>query len=104
MPVTLNRETFAAHLNERFCAVIEPGNEVELKLVEVAALASGSKGDESQRSLRQDPFTLVFSGPRDMPLEQGTFHVEHDQIGRFDLFLVPIGEDQSNRQYEAVFN
>jgi hypothetical protein len=30
--------------------------------------------------------------------------MKHDSIGDFDLFLVPIGRDESGTFYEAVFN
>jgi hypothetical protein len=30
--------------------------------------------------------------------------VEHPEIGRFDLFLVPVDEDAEGRHYEAIFN
>ncbi len=39
-----------------------------------------------------------------MNLGQGTFDLEHDQIGSFALFLVPIGPDAEGMRYEAVFN
>jgi hypothetical protein len=30
--------------------------------------------------------------------------MKHESIGDFDLFLVPIGRDESGTFYEAVFN
>ena len=105
MPVVLERATFAERLGETFRTVLEPGNLLELELVEVEALGSASPGDDQPRpSARQNPFSIVFRGPKDKTLAQGTFRMEHDAIGSFDLFLVPIGEDQDGRQYEAVFN
>ena len=104
MQFPIERSTFAARLGETFRTVVEPGNQLELELVEVEALGSASPGGGSPPSVRQDPFSIVFRGPKDKALGQGTFRMEHDEIGSFDLFLVPIGEDQSGRQYEAVFN
>jgi hypothetical protein len=100
MPVVLERATFAEHLGETFRTVLEPGNQLELELVEVEALGSASPDDPPRR----ESFSIVFRGPKDKTLAQGTFRMEHDVIGSFDLFLVPISEDQDGRQYEAVFN
>ena len=53
--------------------------------------------------MRRVPFALVFRGPAGDVLPQGTYHVEHDALGAFDLFLVPIGADADGVRYEAVF-
>ena len=104
MPVSLERSTFAEHLGETFRALLGSEDQLELELVEVEALGSASPGDQPRPSARQNPFSILFRGPKDRALAQGTFRMEHDEIGSFDLFLVPIGEDQDGRQYEAVFN
>jgi hypothetical protein len=100
MPVKLERSTFAEHLGETFRAVVEPENQLELELVEVEVLGSAPPQDPPRR----ESFSIVFRGPKDNALAQGTFRMEHDEIGGFDIFLVPIGEDQDGRQYEAIFN
>ncbi len=53
---------------------------------------------------RGRPFSIVFRGPGDILLPQAIYRVEHDQIGTFDLFIVPIGRDTAGLRYEAVFN
>jgi hypothetical protein len=30
--------------------------------------------------------------------------MEHEEIGAFDIFLVPIGPDEQGLLYEAIFN
>jgi len=30
--------------------------------------------------------------------------LQHERMGTIDLFLVPIGKDESGFQYESVFN
>jgi hypothetical protein len=30
--------------------------------------------------------------------------MQHVQLGTFDLFLVPVGQDQQGVYYEAIFN
>ena len=55
---------------------------------------------------KERPFSLVFHGSPTPHLQQGTFRFEHDALGTFDLFIVPLGPDDDNRhmRYEAVFN
>lgn len=48
--------------------------------------------------------TLVFRGPADPALEQGTVQMSHPDLGEFPIFVVPVGEDERGREYEAVFS
>jgi hypothetical protein len=32
------------------------------------------------------------------------YRMQHDQLGKLELFLVPVGQDQRCIYYEAVFN
>jgi hypothetical protein len=36
-------------------------------------------------------------------LPQRIYHLEHPEVGGFDLFLVPVGPNAQGMQYEAVF-
>lgn len=47
-------------------------------------------------------FRLEFSGPLTPQLGQGVFafHIDRDQLG---IFIVPVGETERSRRYEAVF-
>ncbi|KRF38915.1 hypothetical protein [Terrabacter sp. Soil810] len=52
----------------------------------------------------REPFTLTFAGGPNPPSAQGMHRLEHDVLGGFDLFLVPIGPGADGRhRYEAVF-
>jgi len=72
--------------------------EIELELVEV-------KGYLPQESEHQgmERFSIFFDGPGTY-LRQRVYHLEHDQMGEIELFLVPISGDQRGYRYEAVFN
>ena len=48
-------------------------------------------------------FSLVWRGPVDKVLDQGTYTVSHPDIGDLQLFLVTIGPDEHGMRYEAVF-
>ena len=50
------------------------------------------------------PFSLILEGPIDTPLDQGTYRYTHPTHGEDAMFLVPIGQDATQRRYEAVFN
>jgi hypothetical protein len=83
--------TFSRHLGDTFRVYAGPLNVVETKLIEVT--------DHSKRS-----FSTVFHGPLDSPLPQDTYTFEHDSMGEFPLFIVPIAPDTGGLYYEAVFN
>jgi hypothetical protein len=50
------------------------------------------------------PFSVIFEGPLDRALRQGTFAVDHPVHGRMEVFLVPIARSATGIDYEAVFN
>jgi hypothetical protein len=90
--------TFAPHLGETFRIQAADSEWAEMTLIEATALGQGTASE----GLRA-PFSIVFRGPRDPVLPQGTYRVEHAAIGAFELFLVPIGPDGEGMRYEAVF-
>jgi hypothetical protein len=95
MVASLKHENFAAQLNTKFRVQDNDGNGVDLVLSEVSELKT---------SPTQEQFSIVFRGPLSVFLGQGGRQFEHDQMGHFELFIVPIGKDDSSFLYEAVFN
>ena len=85
--------TFAGHLNSTFRLHHQPAT-TELELIEVS--------DGSTRG--HVNFSLLFRGPLQPLLPQQIYPVEHDRLGRFDLFIVPVKRDAHGLYYEAVFN
>jgi hypothetical protein len=90
--------TFAPHLGEKFRIQAADSPWAEMTLIEATAL-----GQDTASAGRRAPFSIVFRGARDRVLPQRIYRVEHEAIGAFDLFLVPIGPDQEGMRYEAVF-
>jgi hypothetical protein len=86
---------FAENLNSRFTLTIEPGQTMEVELIEL---------HEGRPSPRYEAFSITFRGPRDMLLPQRIYSFEHSALGQFDLFIVPVGQDEQGSYYEAVFN
>ena len=97
----LTQAHFTPHLGTEF-QVILPGNHTcALTLQAVEALGGpAQKTNEGKRS----GFALIFHGPTSKPLGQNTFTLAHQEIGKFALFLVPVGETNEHRTYETIFN
>ena len=93
----LTEKEFSKHVNTKFR--ITDDNPVELELTEV----KGYLSRESEQA-GMERFSAFFHGPRDRYLAQRIYAVEHDAMGSFELFLVPISLDERGYRYEAVFN
>lgn len=50
------------------------------------------------------PFALLFVCPDQQVLEQGTYAIDHERLGKLEIFLVPTAADADGIHYEAVFN
>ena len=51
----------------------------------------------------RQPFSLLFLGPAHVVLPQAIYRFEHEGIGTFEIFIVPIGRTAEGVSYEAVF-
>jgi hypothetical protein len=74
---------------------------LELGLVAATALAGPPPRTDGR--VRRQPFSLVFRVRTPLRLPQGTYPLEHDRLGRLDIFLVPIGRDADELLLEAIF-
>ncbi len=99
---TFTVATFAPHVGETFRISTDGSQSPDLQLVEATDLSTRYPSEQAKE--RGRPFSIIFRGPRDILLPQRTYRVEHDQIGTFDLFIVPVGQDRDGLRYEAVFN
>jgi hypothetical protein len=88
-------ETFADRVGESFRIRFEPEDALEAELVEAQALGPAEG--------RRAPFSLVFRAPKEPIYPQRIYAVEHDELGSFEIFLVPIAPDEAGARYEAVF-
>ncbi len=95
----LTHKDFAKHLNQRFRLRSEDG-ELQLELIEATAIRTSGKRPDGVRA----PFSLVFRGPKEVPLAQMMYDIEHQAMGNLGLFMVPIGPDDQGMLYEVVFN
>jgi hypothetical protein len=86
---------FEPLLYQRFGFASDATMPFEVELIGVSE--TGSPGPSRSQ------FSLVFRGGPTPPLPQGIHGLEHESLGRLDLFLVPIGPDAEGQRYEAVF-
>lgn len=73
--------------------------DLRLELAEVAALSPQTSFTGAFRA----PFRLIFHGPAQPVHPQATVPLDHPQLGRLEIFLVPIGPHAGGMQYEAIF-
>lgn len=105
----IEKEAFIQQLNQPFKIQVEENKTVDFVLLEVNALPTRPKGGRlfktANINIREEPFSMVFRGPADMAFVQQMFHMENEAIGKISgLFMVPIGENEDGRYYEAIMN
>lgn len=98
MAASLTEEEFSKHVNTIFSLNVGDQSPVDLELVAVKGYMN--KPGEAEGMER---FSLFFNGPKPL-LPQSTYSLSNDEMGTFDLFLVPIGAEGDGFRYEAVFN
>jgi len=90
--VALTQEAFASVVNSTF-AVRVARSWRSVVLSSVDPLASGPNG-----------FSLSFDGLSGQAFGQDTYKIVHPDIGRFPMFMVPVGLPGAEQQYQAIFN
>jgi len=95
-PAAPTLETFTPAVGESFTVGGDGEATVELLLAEAAAADSGEHAP-------RPPFSLLFQGPADPLLPQGTYRFEHGAVGAMEIFIVPLGRDEHASVYQAVF-
>ena len=95
MEASLTHEEFSKHTGTTFHARVDENTGVPLELTSVSEL---------KLYPQQEEFTLEFRGPLNMFLDQGVRNFAHDQMGEFELFIVPVKQDAQGFYYEAIFN
>ena len=90
-----NSKTFLECLHTAFQIHVAGHEPLTVELIEVS---------ERNTSPQLEQFSLFFRGPASPYALQATHQMEHEKLGRFDLFLVPLGPDALGMRYEAVFN
>lgn len=100
----LVRSTFSRHVGDMFQVYYGSATGLALRLAHVRDLRVPARRPAPAGDQRERSFSLLFTGPIDMAIEQGTYRFEHQGIGVFSLFIVPMAPDRDARRYEAIFN
>ncbi len=91
----LTRDQMAEYVNSAFVVLDAPDGAITIQLIEVTPLRA---------TARQEIFSLMFRGPAGHFLPQHTYTLRHEQLGEFELMLVPVERDEEGFIYEAAFN
>lgn len=88
-------DAFERNLNTEFQVERSDAHPVVLELVAASVIPAPAG---------YDAFSIVFRGPSGTLLPQAIYYFQHSDLGAFELFIVPIRQDQYGLYYEAVFN
>lgn len=95
METVLTHENFSKNANTKFQVQVDENTPVELELTSIS---------EVKVYPLQEEFAIEFRGPLNVYLGQGARNFTHEQMGEFELFIVPVNQDEHGFYYEAVFN
>lgn len=99
-PLTyLKREHFEPFINAGFTISSDAGRTAVIRLNEAVDLKNEIN---DERGYTGESYRLGFNAARKIDLAQGTYHFDHENLGRFSLFLVPVGG--RGTRYEAIVN
>jgi Domain of unknown function (DUF6916) len=100
-----NKSAFTPYVNTAFSVHLSSSSTRSLTLTEVGDyLKPISQVDASANALGSECFSLLFQIPQGKSFNQDTYMIEHEALGTFYMFLVPVsprGQKQSD-SYEAV--
>ena len=96
MTATLEHAEFSKHLKTTFRVLLDDFNTLELELNAIS--------DRRLSAHLQERFEIIFRGPREPLINQGSYRFEHDEMGDLMLFIVPVEQDKDGTSYEACFN
>jgi hypothetical protein len=95
---SVSREGFAEQLGTIFKLHAADNATLPLELFEVTDLSS------QERVPQMEQFSLLFRGPATPHFPQGIYTLEHGNLGKAALFVVPVGPDSAGMRYQVIFN
>ncbi|HXQ16188.1 MAG TPA: hypothetical protein VN814_16335 [Caulobacteraceae bacterium] len=94
----LTFESFAPHLNSTFSLKLGEST-VDLTLTQAT-----KQPLRPYPGMMREPFSLYFRSGSQVVLPQRIYPLEHDGMGKLDIFIVPVAREPQGIIYEAVFN
>ncbi len=101
---TLTAQMFSPHAGETFRLILDDVPPIELELVSVDELKPPRPATGTVEQPARMPFSLLFRNRQGLYLPQRIYHLEHEQFGAMEIFLVPLGPDAEGMRFEAIFN
>ncbi len=93
-------EFFETYVGTNFQVTTDHGN-ATVQLAAVRPLAMAYRPPPHGR----EPFSLIFRAEsREFFLPQSVYRIWHPVLGDLDVFLVPVGPDETGMCFEAIFN
>ncbi|MEI6559017.1 MAG: GNAT family N-acetyltransferase [Rhodospirillaceae bacterium] len=93
-------EEYQPHVGSDFVVTLADGGAYTLTLRDARPLKAHHVPGRSR-----DPFLLVFAGPiTNGYLPQQIHSMAHAVLGRFEIFIAPLGAKQDVMEYQSVFN
>ena len=92
-----SKKQFEQYSGDDFEIVFQPDQPFTCQINEIKA------GLQPQNDAQKEQFSVVFACPEAQVFDQGVYQVSHQEMGEFELFLVPVFGDAQGVQYEAVF-
>jgi len=98
-------QSFAQQAGTLFSVKRKSAPAVRLKLIEAKSAQTAYPNAHLAEDAQNEKFSLRFRGPAGAVLDQDTHLFEHAELGRFAMFIVPVGpQSPGHAYYEAVFN
>ena len=95
----LTADSFAPYEGTEFAVDATIGDPIRLLLKSVTRFGV------QPHAPRTGPFSLELVGPATPVLPQAIYGLDHAELGRLELFIVPVGPDPGGGVvYEAAFN
>jgi hypothetical protein len=98
-PFNYSKATFAPYVGNVF-RIFYPNSSNAVTTTLVSVTDIGPVPDQKDNA--RECFMLKFRGTETLP--QNTYWLEHAQLGRFQLFLVPGGKNKQGIYHQAVIN
>ena len=94
----LTVDDFSNRIGDEFRIRTDDEGTVNLELVSAEEMAQAGQADRTDSA-----YSVLFRGSLNNMLDQGTYELEHPDMGVLPLFIVPVRQDEKGFYYEAVF-
>ena len=92
-----SKDHFSACLNQSFRLMASSSPVEQLTLIRV------DEHPEQMNRIGPEAYSVVLQGPPGQVLPRNLYRLSHEEHGKFDLFIAPVGQDEWGVRYEAVF-